>query len=221
MKAVNNFNIVVPILDFSDKDLFYHIVLVKRRKDKGNEDMEVNSRIIKHYTITSQAQLEDSYDEMIDIAEVTNSRVGIFLNRRSWKQVAGACVINGTQQIVDENYKSVKRSYFKAVGEGKAERRFFILDFDGENAFDNLEIVWRKLGEPEYWKLITNSEKGDGPEFTISVPSRTGWHLIVPPARYMSTDFLVGVDFDVQKDAYTNLYVPATSDKHQRFSLRT
>ena len=49
---INNFSIIEPLMHFNeDRSTFYFIQLIKRRKDKGNEDMERGERLIKAYFI--------------------------------------------------------------------------------------------------------------------------------------------------------------------------
>ena len=49
---INNFSIIEPLMHFNeDRSSFYFIQLIKRRKDKGNEDMERGERLVKAYFV--------------------------------------------------------------------------------------------------------------------------------------------------------------------------
>lgn len=80
---VDNFDLIKPLLDFSNEDTFYFVQILQRKKDNPNGKYSSNnsSRLIKAYYIKSIEQLDKQKDEMIKLAQVFNARVGIKIGR--------------------------------------------------------------------------------------------------------------------------------------------
>ena len=105
VQEVDNFDLIADALEFNNRDEFYFLQIIQRKKD-GNVAQVTNSRYrtIKTYYIYSKEQLMDKRDKIKELCIKNNARAYICLNRRNAQEVA-------LQAIQD---------YVKLVSEGNA-----------------------------------------------------------------------------------------------------
>ena len=86
---VNNFDLIRTLLKFDDKDDFYFLQIIQRKKD-GNIVPSANNgyRTIKTYYIRSLEDFDRRKEAIIQLCEQNNARAYINLNVRSAKEVA-------------------------------------------------------------------------------------------------------------------------------------
>ena len=86
---VNNFDLIKTLLRFEDKDDFYFLQIIQRKKD-GNIVPAANNgyRTIKTFYIRSIEDFECRKESIIQLCEQNNARAYINLNVRSAKEVA-------------------------------------------------------------------------------------------------------------------------------------
>ena len=86
---VNNFDLIKTLLKFEDKDDFYFLQIIQRKKD-GNIVPAANNgyRTIKTFYIRSIEDFEHCKEAIIQLCEYNNARAYINLNVRSAKEVA-------------------------------------------------------------------------------------------------------------------------------------
>ena len=86
---VNNFDLIRNLLKFEDKDDFYFLQIIQRKKD-GNIVPAANNgyRTIKTYYIRSFEDFDRRKEAIIQLCEQNNARAYINLNVRSAKEVA-------------------------------------------------------------------------------------------------------------------------------------
>lgn len=86
---VNNFDLIRTLLKFEDKDDFYFLQIIQRKKD-GNVVPAANNgyRTIKTYYIRSLEDFDRRKEAIIQLCEQNNARAYINLNVRSAKEVA-------------------------------------------------------------------------------------------------------------------------------------
>lgn len=86
---VNNFDLIKTLLKFEDKDDFYFLQIIQRKKD-GNIVPAANNgyRTIKTFYIRSIEDFERRKEVIIQLCEYNNARAYINLNVRSAKEVA-------------------------------------------------------------------------------------------------------------------------------------
>ena len=208
----NNYEIIKPLLDFSDPDKFYIVHIVSRRKD-GHESQEVSERNIKTYLIPSEKYFDTYISEMESLCKVFNARAWLYINQRSFsatKRAMTKCLNEETNYKIDgpSSLYGLFGWCAKFSGTGVSPK-WWIIDVD-----------------PYPDKIVTDQDLSDslddlrdritaagGCDFTV-VPSKTGCHLITRP---FSTDkweeiWATGagycVSFTLKKDTFTNLIVP-------------
>ena len=115
MKKVDNFDVIKRLLKFEDKDDFYFLQIIQRKKD-GNQIPSQNRnngyRTIKSYYISSIEDLEKRREVIIQLCKQNHARAYINLNVRSAREVALEAIKN----------------YSDLVKEGRSNQGFRVWD---------------------------------------------------------------------------------------------
>lgn len=96
---VDNFDKIKQLLHFEDKDDFYFLQIIQRKKDGCNVNDSGNNgyRKVKTYYISSIEELERRREKIIELCENNNARAYIHLNVRSAREVA----LNAAKTYID------------------------------------------------------------------------------------------------------------------------
>lgn len=204
---INNFKQIEKLLSWNSEDEFYFIQILQRKKDNpGNIHGSNNSsRLIKAYYIDSLEKLHKQKDEIIQLADLFNARVGINLNKRSFYKTAFNTLQTIANQMHNKEFKYLYRSWNTSCGvHNGVDDKIWLLDVDLENGFTekdaikNAELVdFINLAQP-----ITNTNK-----VIANVPSKSGYHLIT--SGFDTRDFAKTFpNIEIHKNNPTNLYIP-------------
>jgi hypothetical protein len=195
---IDNFEQIKTLLDFPSEDTFYFAQILLRKKDNPETSGNNNSaRLIKAYYIKSIEHLDKVKDEMILLANKYNARVCINLNKRSFERAAFHTLKKITDQILNKDYKSVRRAYNSACGEYSTGDKRWIVDIDDKKntRFYVAEYIRDLEPNPGESKVITYVE------------TKSGWHIITKPFN-ISKFKEVYPEIDVHKNNPTILYIP-------------
>lgn len=202
--TIDNFDQIISMLKFDDKDKFYYLQILQRKKDNKGKKLgpNNNSRSIKTYYIDSLESLEERRDEIIALCELFNARASIRLNRRSYMKVAFRTLVKIANIMANGEYSHVGRARSKALGECHDEKsgKTWILDLDKD---ENGKFSHKHAD------LITHiaEQQPVGEKIVASIPSKNGMHVICKPfdLRFFKDIF---PDIEIHKDNPTNLYIP-------------
>ena len=170
--TINNIEIIKPLLAFPKDDTFYHLQILKRKKE--NPDIGSNNTVVKTYYISSIEYLETKMDEIINLCDFHNARAYINLNRRSYEQVAFQTLKKVTDQIMNKDFRSARKAYESVCGAHSAAKndKRWIIDVD----------------EPEISPIMLATIDHKCEPFTegdtkiwARIPTKNGWHLITSP----------------------------------------
>lgn len=196
---VDNFNLIIDMLQFDSTDDFYFMQLIQRRKE--NPEMTKNSRAIKTYIIKSKDMLEEFKPDIITFCEHFNARATIRLNRRSFKQCSLESLRELARNIADEDFRPVDKIGLQVMGKYHSDPvNKWLLDVDGIQYDDP------RVGE--IIEFVENIEQGStGKRVLATIPSRTGCHLIV--TGFNPNSFKKEYpEIELIKDSPTNIYIP-------------
>src|SRR6185437_7908359 len=98
---INNIEEIKQLLHFDSKDDFYHLQIIKRKKE--HPELGANSYIAKTYYIYSIDKLEKSLPEIICLCNFHNARACINLNRRSFEKLSFQLLRKVTDQILNKD----------------------------------------------------------------------------------------------------------------------
>ena len=196
---IDNFDIIKGLLNFESPDDFYHLQIIKRKKE--NPELGSNSYVVKTYYIKSVEYLEKKRNEIINLCEFNNARACINLNRRSFERLAFHMLKKVTDQIMNKDFKSVRKAYESVCGAYSNEpNKKWIIDID-----------YKDISEEERGVIFNYIElliKETGKDETITIiPTRNGEHWITSPFNLGIFRENYGGTIDVHKDNPTILYI--------------
>ena len=205
MTAINNINILLPIMKFEDPDEFYHLQILKRKKE--NPELGSNSYVVKTYYVQTAEYLQDKMPEIINICDFNNARAYLNLSPRSFERIAFQNMKKLSDIIMNKDYKSARKAYESVAGEyGNGKRKKWVIDFDwvdpsiGRTADDTIKVI-------EMVNLVVELQEIAKQEpIAIEVPTKNGIHIITNPFNVMTFKNKFP-DIDLHKNNPTILYM--------------
>ena len=196
---VDNFERIIELLEFPSEDTFYHLQVLKRKKE--NPDVGSNSYLVKTYYIKSKEYLDKVGPEIVCLCEFHNARAYINLTPRSFEQLAFQHLKKVTDQILNKDYKSAHTAYNSVCGEYGIKPKRWIIDIDlpgdeghklGDKIMDFIESECQPFGDTKY---------------VATIPTRNGFHLITRP--FDKSNFNIKFpDIDIHNNNPTVLFSP-------------
>jgi len=202
---INNFDLIRPLLDFSDSDTYYFLEILKRRKD--NPGLAKDMVVIDDLFIYNLAHFDAIMDSIIQTCDTNNARAYFRINKRSAKKTAFQMLKRVTDIIMSEDYKAVRFAFSSVSGEfhGDDDKKWIVdidwKDFEGRKAF--LGVMHQRIKDLQ-------EETGREPMMEM-IPTKNGYHLITRPFNIQRmTQFLADnkAKVDIHKDNPTILYMP-------------
>jgi len=185
------------LLKFENKDDFYYIQILQRKKE--NPELKSVS-VIAEYYVYSYEYFYKIIPDIITLCELKNSRAYIRMNRRNAKKVALHMLKTVTDLILSEHYSSVKSAYASTVGSFHSDQdKTWLIDYDDKD-IDNLNLLVDKLKECQ---VLAKKE----PMVEV-IPTKNGYHIITRPfdPRGLS-ELQKSIPCDIHKDNPTVLYI--------------
>lgn len=203
--VVDNWNLIREKLDFSDKDKFYFIELMQRKKDDSS--FPANNRMVKYYFVYSLEYYDAIESEVKRLSDCTGARVYILLNRRSYKKCMLNMLADAAKMAIDDNYLHFPNLIPSVVGKYADESdKKWIVDIDYDD-WDETKYNAINKGGIKFLELFIDSLEPHTVESKIKfrVPTLHGIHLITSPFNYQkfSQEY---PNIDIHKDNPTLLY---------------
>lgn len=193
---IDNLGLIKPLLNFENEGDFYMLYIFKRKKDQTTDKANHQSvRTIKTYCIESIEQLENRYDEIIQLCEMFKARAYIHIQKQNHKDVSLNMMVELAKKIQNGQHNQ-KNLFDSVVGQLKTLEKRWIVDIDVRDR----EFVG------EVWQFI-NSIRPEGPKIEVAIPTKSGYHLITK--RFDVMEFKKKYsEIDIQKKNPTLLYLP-------------
>lgn len=192
---VDNFRNIESLLQFSSEDDFYHLQIIKRKKE--HPELGSNSYVVKTYYIISPEHLYQKKEEIISLCNHHNARSCINLNRRSFEKIAFNLLKKVTDQIMNKDFKSCRKAYESVCGAHSNEpNKKWIIDIDRRYDVDEYARIANKLHDIQ----------PIGPKALRMLPTKNGYHIITCPFNIMEAKAFL--PDDIHKDNPTILYIP-------------
>lgn len=203
--VVDNWNLIREKLDFYDKDKFYFIELMQRKKDDSS--FPANNRMVKYYFVYSLKYYDAIESEVKRLSDCTGARVYILLNRRSYKKCMLNMLADAAKMAIDDNYLHFPNLIPSVVGKYADEPdKNWVIDIDYENWDDRSYMPINKGGLKCLEMFIDTLEPHiEGTKIKFRVPTLHGVHLITSPfnCQKFSQEY---PNIDIHKDNPTLLY---------------
>lgn len=200
----DNYKLIRNLLEFNSKDEFYPVMVLQRKKD-AKKGVKVNgtnnnSRLIKAYYVDNLEYFDFIEKEVKELCKLFNARAGVHLNKRSYRRTALQSLKLVTDNIINENYNKVYKTYSSAVGKFSHDNnKKWIVDIDEEDMDDDflpIEII-----------AFIKTLKPYGDKYITTLRTKSGIHIITSPfdmqgfkEKYPS--------LEIKKDNPTNLFIP-------------
>lgn len=188
---IDNFYKISELLKFESEDDFYHLQIIKRKKD--NPEIGSNSQVVKTYYVFSIDYFKSIKDEIINLCEFHNARACINLNPRSLERSAFHVLKKITDVIMNKDYKSVHKAYDSVCGSFSSNKnKSWLIDIDTKdiNEVNRISNLIKPI-DPEGDKTISIIE------------TKNGYHLITTPFNLSKVD----IHHDIHKNNPTILYI--------------
>ena len=197
---INNINLIKPLLNFENEGDFYMLYIFKRKKDQTTDKANHQSvRTIKTYCIESIEQLENRYDEIIQLCEMFKARGYIHIQKQNHKDVAMNMITEIVTRIQSGQINQ-KNVFDSVVGQIKTNEKRWIVDIDVKD-FDYVSELADYI----------DSLRPEGDKIEAVIPTKSGVHLITK--RFDVMEFKKKhPDVDIQKKNPTLLYYPDSID---------
>jgi hypothetical protein len=200
--VINNFQQISKLLQFRSDDDFYHLQIIKRKKD--HPEIGSNSLVIKTYYIKSEDHLAKVEPEIIALCNFHGARACINLNRRSFEKMAFHTLKKVTDQIMNKDFTSVRKAYESVCGAyaNESNKKWIIdidnISIDGFNHQPSMIQLRSRIIELQI-------EAGHLQSMNF-IRTKSGIHIISAPFNLQKfrEEF---PDIDVHKDNPTILYI--------------
>jgi hypothetical protein len=202
---VNNSAKIGTMISF-DKDDFYFLQILKRRKD--NPEMEKDMVVIKNYYIESMDQYIKLIPRIILLCKYENARAYFRLNKRNYKKIGLQMIRRVADHISSGNNKAIKTAFDSVCGEFHSDTdKKWIVDIDFKD-LDDREFFSRENSISNIISTLTDLQLETEKEPMIEIlPTKNGVHIITRPfnlKKFRETFFGI----DVHKDNPSILYCP-------------
>ena len=178
--TVNNFDLIRTLLKFEDKDDFYFLQIIQRKKD-GNIVPSANSgyRTIKTYYIRSIEDFERRRPAIIQLCEQNHARAYINLNVRNAKEVALTAAKAYIDLVREDRCEQGHRVYDHACGvTPKAGiKKKWIVDVD-ELTKEQVDIICKKICKCRSAYPMENLDSTIFDNIIAEIPTAHGIHII-------------------------------------------
>lgn len=194
---IDNIKEIKELLNFSDKNDFYMLYVLKRKKDQpeGERDNHQSVRTIKTYCIDSIEHLDKRYDEIKQLCEMFKARAYIHVQKQNHDDVSLEMMMSLAERIKN-GVKNQKGLFDSVVGQIKTQEKRWIVDIDTTDPDFMYEVA-------EFIKEL----KPVGPKIEVVIPTKNGRHFIT--SRFDVKTFSEKYpDVDIQKKNPTLLYYP-------------
>ena len=169
-KIIDNFETIRAGLKFNNKNEFYFVQIIQRKKD-GNTGLRVRNgyRLIRSYYIYSLEDLDGLKDRIITLCENNNARAYINPNVRNAQEVAMECIKKYADLVANNNAFMGNSIWDSCCGSTRARgyKALWIIDVDNPDK----EVLDKVIG------IIQSCKHAD--EFNMSVVNTVnGFHII-------------------------------------------
>lgn len=196
---IDNFNLIKPLLNFTNEGDFYMLYILKRKKDQpeSERDNHQSVRTIKSYCIDSHDYLNRRWDEIKSLCEMFKARAYIHVQKQNHKDVSLEMMVSLAERIKNGN-QNQKNLFDSVVGQLKTYEKRWVVDIDNQD----FQVVSKVS------KFIESIRPQDYfPKIEAIIPTKNGYHLIT--SRFDVVEFKKQFpDIEIQKKNPTLLYLP-------------
>lgn len=170
MKIIDNFDTIRAHLKFNNRNEFYFLQIIQRKKD-GNTGLRVRNgyRLIRSYYIYSLEEFDNLRERIITLCENNNARAYINPNVRNAQEVAMECIKKYADLVANNNAFMGNSIWDSCCGSTRARgyKALWIIDVDDQD----VETLNKVLS------IIQSCRHSDNFSATV-VKTVNGFHII-------------------------------------------
>jgi len=196
---IDNIEIIKPLLNFDEEGDFYHLMILKRKKDQpeGERDNHQSVRTIKTYCVDSIEYLDKRYDEIKQLCEIFKARAYIHVQKQNHKDVSLNMMVALAERIRNGQTKQ-QYLFDSVVGQIKIQEKRWIVDVDTK-----LWITAHAIHQ------YINECRPEGEKVEAVIPTKNGFHFITK--KFDVIEFKNRYpEIDIAKKNPTLLYYPSS-----------
>ena len=202
--AIDNTNLIRPLLKFPNENSFYFLEILKRRKE--NPEMTRHAKLIRDFYIYSFKEFDELMPRIIELCEENNARAYFRLNVRDSEKIALQYNKRLAELLITKDYKAIPKAYPSVVGEYHSDpEKTWVIDLDKEGDTEDDFLNWITN-----YAILEAKFKNEG-VWVAAIDTRNGVHLITRPFRldtFREWAKASMIEVDVHKDNPTLLYIP-------------
>ena len=201
---INNSEKIKSMLSFEDKDDFYFLQILKRRKD--NPDMERDMVVIDNFYIDSFETYDKKIPNVIALCIMENARAYFRLNKRNYAKLGPHMLKRVVDIVFTENCKALRSAFDSVTGEFHSDpNKTWVVDVDNDKnvVFDDLCSTLIQLQKDAH----TESYIIPREPMMVNIPTKNGLHIITRPFNLQKFKEKFPT-IDVHKDNPAILYCP-------------
>lgn len=203
---VNNAEKIRELLSFTDKDDFYFLQILKRRKD--NPLLEKDMVVIVNMYIDSLESFDKRLPHIIDLCEVENARAYFRVNKRNYTKLGPHMVKRVVDIVFSENCKALRSTFDSVAGEYHSDPdKKWIVDVDWVDTITPKNLKGKYLYEKVVHDVMALQFETKKEPLMIKLPTKNGEHLITRPFNLQKFKEKYPT-IDVHRDNPTILYCP-------------
>ena len=212
---IDNFKLIRSHLVFNNKDEFYFVQIIQRKKD-GNEGLHVRNgyRLIRSYYIYSVGEFNNLESRIKELCESNNARAYINLNVRNAKEAALECIKRYSDLVLNNNAFQGNNIWDSVCGGTRARgyKALWVIDVDNP---DEVELILRLILSCRHTNNFTY----------LKIPTVHGFHIVCNGFDVNQFNSLLkdsGLDtIDVHKNNPTLLYYNDLSSKQKQGTIQS
>lgn len=202
---VDNFELIKPLLEFPDTDIYYHLQILRRGKD--HPELPAANRVIKSYFIIDINDLDFYEQEIKSLCKFFGARAYINLAPKSIRKTTMLQLKYLAERAYIGDFKKIWKSWNTCAGEIKGEESRWVVDIDHNVNDASFEPTWRVIADfidynCEPIRVINGRNVS---KVITDIPTKNGYHLITTPFNLQQFKEKYP-DIDVHKNNPTLLY---------------
>jgi len=197
----DNFEQIEKLLIFDSEDDFYHLQILKRKKE--NPELGSNSYVVRTYCVRSKESLMEKRTEITEMCNTHNARAYINLSPRSFEKMAFHTLKKISDIIMNKDYKEVRKAFESVCGTyGNGKHKRWLIDIDWVDFEDTTDVQTKII------PLLADLQRETGVEPLLEyIPTKNGIHIITRPFNTSTFKYL-HPKIDIHKNNPTILYMP-------------
>ena len=160
--VVDNYKEILDFIQFTDKNSFYYLSVIKRKKD--NPEMLKQEYVVDQYYLYSKNEFEKMRERIIESCHLHNARLYIRINMRDAVRIAYKLVEKMGELMSNGSFKAIPNAYDSMVGTYHHDPiKKYMIDVDNIADLQDIKDI---------------VERAKGGKILLELKTKNGVHLV-------------------------------------------